>query len=110
MFIFTIDIIPDPLRVAYLGGETTFTCSYTPLRGRIQHIQWIVNGTQAELIQTDGIMVENIQNIGHSQLHFINISVEHNDTNIQCIVNLTSGMIIHSNNATLHVQGEDIIT
>ncbi len=106
MFIFIIDIIPDPLRVAYLGGETTFTCSYTPLRGRIQHIQWIVNGTQAELIQTDGIMVENIQNVGH--LHFINISVEHNDTTIQCRVNLTSGEI--TNNATLHVQGEDIIT
>ncbi len=92
--------------MAYLGGETAFTCLYTPLSGTIQHIQWIVNETRVEdLNQRDGIVVDNVQNVGH--LHFINISVEHNDTLIQCRVNLTSGEIIDSNNAILFVQGDD---
>ncbi len=93
--------------MAYLGGETTFTCLYAPLSGHIEHIQWIVNEIRVEeLEQRDGILVDNVQNVGH--LHFINISVEHNDTLIQCRVNLTSGEIINSNNAILFVQGEDI--
>ena len=97
-------IIDEPLRVAYLGGETTFTCLCTPIiRGHIEHIQWKVNETRVELIQTDGIVVENIRNVGH--LHFINVSVEHNDTNIQCIIYFSSREMIRSNNAILFVQG-----
>ena len=85
-----------------LGGDTAFTCRGT---SAVQQIQWLVNGTQLEdLDQRNGIEHDVTFGLGH--LTFRNISVEYNDTTIQCIVALTSGEILSSNNATLLVQGE----
>ncbi len=98
----------QPMRVASLGGPTAFICMYAPFHNNIQQFQWIINGKQVEEDeQREGIMVHNdiVKNVGH--LFFNNISVEYNDTIIQCIVNLTSGDMIESNNATLFIQGED---
>ena len=108
MFVFITGVVIDePLRVSPLGGVTTFTCLYIPLNGTLP-IHWIVNGTWLEdLEQRDGIEVVDLPYIGH--LNFINISVEHNDTTIQCRVDFTSGEIVYSNNATLFVQGAVIL-
>ncbi len=93
--------------MAFLRGDTTFLCLYSPTRGAILPIHWIVNGTRLEdLEQRDGIEVDAHSIIGH--LHFVNISVDYNDTTIQCRVDFTSGEIVYSNNATLIVQGEVI--
>ncbi len=98
--------IHQPLRVASLGRQTAFVCIYTPARDDIQQFQWIINGTQVdEDEQREGIVINNVKNVGH--LIFINISVEYNDTIIQCRVNFTSGDMIESNIATLFIQGED---
>ncbi len=98
-------VIHTPLRVIILGEETAFTCRVT---GTVQHIQWLVNGTRLEDInQRDGI--EDAVTFGIGHLSFSNIPVEYNGTTIQCIVTLTSGEIIRSNNATLLVQGEEKI-
>ncbi len=85
-----------------LGGDTVFTCRGT---GTIQLIRWLLNGTRLEdLNHIDG-MDEVTHGLGH--LTFRNISVEFNGTTIQCIVTLTSGEILPSNNVTLLVQGEE---
>ncbi len=96
----------QPMRVASLGGQTAFICMYTPFRNDIQQFQWIINGTQVEE-QREGIVINNDIAINVGELSFNNISEEYNDTIIQCIVNLTSGDMIESNNATLFIQGED---
>ncbi len=62
-----------------------------------------MNGTQLEG-QIDGIMTAVSGYLGI--LAFNNIPVEYNGTTIQCIVALSSGETILSNNATLLVQGE----
>ena len=88
-----------------LGGETAFTCRVI---GTVEQIQWLVNGTHLEeLNQRDGI--EDDVTFGIGLLTFRNIPAEYNDTTIQCVVTLTSGEIIRSNNATLLVQGEEKI-
>ncbi len=72
-------------------------------------MQWLVNGTLLEdLNQRDGI--EDQVTFGTENLNFRNIPVEYNDTTIQCIVTLTSGDILPSNNATLLVQGDECDT
>ncbi len=88
------------------GEGTVFTCRVT---GTVEQIQWLVNGTQLEDInQRDGI--EDAVTFGTGHLTFSNISVEYNDTTIQCIVTLTSKEIIRSNDATLLVQSKEKIT
>ncbi len=57
---------------------------------------------------TDG-MIEDGVTFGIGHLTFRNIPLEYNDTTIQCIVTLTSGEILQSNNATLLVQGKEKI-
>ncbi len=105
MYHYNHAVINTPRVVIILGGETTYTCRVT---GTIQQIQWLVNGTQLEdLNKRDGIEDDVTFGIGH--LTFRNISEEYNNTNIQCIVTLTSGEIIRSNSATLLVQGEEKI-
>ncbi len=85
------------------GEGTVFTCRAT------QQIQWLVNGTRLEdLNQRDGI--EDNVTFGIGTLTFRDIPLEYNDTTIQCVVTLTSGEIIRSNNATLLVQGKEKIT
>ncbi len=94
-------LIHTPRRVIIPGEDTVFTCRVT---GTVEQIQWLVNGTRLEDInKRDGIEDEVIFGLG--SLTFSNVSVGHKDTTIQCIVTLTSGEIIRSNNATLLVQG-----
>ncbi len=89
--------------VTFRGGKIVFTCRVT---GTVQQFQWLVNGTRLEdFDQRDGI--EDGGTFGIGTLTFNNTPVEYNDTTIQCIVTLTSGEIIPSNNATLLVQGEE---
>ncbi len=98
--------IPTPQRVITPGEGTVFLCRVT---GTVEQVQWLVNGTQLEDInQRDGI--EDGFTFGTGHLSFRDIPVEYNDTTIQCIVTLTSGDIIPSNNATLLVQGKEKIT
>ncbi len=76
--------------------------------GDIQQFQWLVNGTRLEdFDQTDGIMTTVKNDFGILALS--NISLEYNETTIQCIITLTSGENISSNDATLLVQGEPYV-
>ncbi len=90
------------LNVVIPGGMSTFVCQSIN-SGDIQQFQWLVNGTQLE--STEGIRATVQSNI-IGILSFNNIPVEYNGTTIQCIVTLTSGETISSNNAALLVQGE----
>ncbi len=95
-------------RVTFPGMNFTFECQ-PHNSGPIQQFQWLLNGTRLEdLNQTERIMTHTTTIFG--LLNFNIISVEYNDTTIQCIVTLTSGEVISSNNATLLVQGEEKIT
>ena len=80
---------------------STFICQSIN-SGDMKQFQWLVNGTQLE--HSDEISTTAEGDIGI--LTFSNIPVDYNDTTIQCIVTLTSGDTISSNNATLLVQGE----
>ncbi len=73
----------------------------------IQQFQWLVNGTPLEdNDQRDGIEEHMTRTTGI--LTFLNVTVEYNNTTIQCIANYTSGAIMYSNSAKLLVQGEEV--
>ena len=91
-----------------LGGENTFTCTNRATTENVSQFQWLVNGTLVEELNLgDRITTDHNNHVGY--LHFINITENYNNTIIQCRVNLTSGDITFSDNATLLVQGESVI-
>ncbi len=103
------DILLPHERVITPGGEATFTCLYRDTAEDVPYVQfqWFVNGTQVEELNLGDRIITDVNDlIGH--IHFINVTVEYNDTTVQCRVNNTSGDITFSdNNATLFVQGEE---
>ena len=72
----------------------------------ITSVQWLINGTRLEDLSLTNVGNEfsPISRLG--ALVFINISVEYNNTNIQCRATLDNGETVDSNNSTLFVQGE----
>ncbi len=83
------------------GRDPVLNCASIP--GTITSVEWLINGTRLE-----DLSLTNVETgfIGQGVLVFNNISVEYNNTNIQCRDNLSNGETEDSNNFTLLVQGE----
>ncbi len=85
----------DPvLNCASLSGTT------------ITSVEWLKNGTQFEDLSLTNVETGFSQLSRQGTLVFSNISVEYNNTNIQCRATLNNGETVDSNNFTLLVQGE----
>ncbi len=102
----TVTLSPGQSVVIPTTPQASYICHFINNNGNIQQYQWLVNETQLEDLDL-GDRVQVDESRSTRILSFMNISVEYNDTTIQCIVTLTSGEIIRSNNATLLVQGKD---
>ncbi len=83
------------------GRNPVLTCA--SISGIIISVEWLINGTELE-----DLSLTNVEAgfIGQGVLVFNNISVEYNNTNIQCRANLSNGETVDSNDFTLLVQGE----
>ncbi len=69
----------------------------------------MINGTQLEDLSLTNVETVFSQTSNQGILVFRNISVEYNNTNIQCRATLSNGETVDSNNFTLLVQGERVI-
>ncbi len=72
----------------------------------ITSVEWLINGTRLEDLSLTNVETEFSQLSRQGVLVFRNISVEYNNTNIQCRATLSNGETMDSNNYTLLVQGE----
>ena len=72
----------------------------------ITSVEWLINGTRLEDLSLTNVETEFSQLSRQGTLVFNNISVEYNNTNIQCRATLSNGETVDSNNVTLLVQGE----
>ncbi len=72
----------------------------------ITSVQWLINGTPLEDLSFTNVETEFSQISRQGTLVFNNISVEYNNTNIQCRANSSNGETVDYNNAILLVQGE----
>ncbi len=72
----------------------------------ITSVEWLINGTQLEDLSLTNVATEFSQLSRQGTLVFRNISVEYNNTNIQCRATLSNGETVDSNNYTLLVQGK----
>ncbi len=80
------------------GSNPTYRCEFSSCT--ITSVQWLINGKQLEDLSFTNVETEFSQRSRLGTLRFNNISVEYNNTNIQCRANLSIG------EATLFVQGE----
>ncbi len=87
-----------------LGNHPTFNCASPS--DTITSIEWYINGTPLEDLSLTNMATEFSQLSRQGILVFSNISVEYNNTNIQCRATLSNGETADSNNFTLLVQGE----
>ena len=85
------------------GLTAPFLCQVINNSG-LRQFHWLLNGTRLENLN---LRVDAYKSRNVGVLSFLNVTVEYNDTTIQCIANFTSGEIFCSNIATLLVQGED---
>ena len=88
------------------GNNPTFNCA--SLSRTVTSVQWLINGTRLGDLSLTNVETEFSQISGQGVLVFNNISVEYNNTNIQCRATLSNGETADSNNSTLLVQGESL--
>ncbi len=87
------------------GDRAIFNCA--PLPGTtITSVQWLINGTRLEDLSLTNVETEFSHLSRQGTLVFNNISVENNNTSVQCRATLSNGETVNSNNSTLLVQGE----
>ncbi len=89
------------------GVNPVFNCkaaSNAPIT--ITSVQWLINETPLEDLSLTNVETEFSQLSRQGILVFDNISVEYNNTNIQCRATLSNGETVDSNNVALLVQGE----
>ncbi len=75
-------------------------------RPHLSSVQWLMNGTRLEDLNLTNVPTEFREVTRQGTLVFNNISVEYNNTNIQCRATLSNEETVDSNNVTLLVQGE----
>ncbi len=80
------------------GNHPTFNC-VSPSAS----VEWLINGTRLEELSLTNMATEFSQISRQGILVFGNVSVEYNNTNIQCRATLSNGETVDS---TLLVQGE----
>ncbi len=103
--IILVSLTPSQDVVTTPGRSVPFVCESINSRG-LRQLHWLVNGTRLEDLSL-GDRVEDYMSRGVRTLFFLTVSVEYNDTTIQCIANFSSGEIVYSNNVSLLVQGEE---
>ncbi len=75
------------------GSNTTYKRGYT-----ITSVEWLINGTRLEDLSLTNVETEFSQLLTRQgTLVFNNISVEYNNTNIQCRATLSNGETVNSN-------------
>ncbi len=72
----------------------------------VTNVEWFINETQLEDLNLTNVVTDFSEPTGLGILRFNDISVEYNNTNIQCRANLSDGETEDSNNVILLVQGE----
>lgn len=91
--------------MAGLGDVATFSCN--PISGTPTNFLWLVNGTAfcEQSQQREGVAcgIDPIGGTGTLQIR--NVSVDLNNTLVQCKVNTTDGGQVSSRISTLLVQG-----
>ncbi len=80
--------------------------SCASLSDTITSVEWLINGTQLEDLSLTNVLTDFSELTRQGVLLFNSISVEYNNTNIQCRTTLSNGESADSNNFTLLVQGE----
>ncbi len=70
----------------------------------ITSVEWLINGTQLEDLSLTNVETEFSQLLRQGTLVFNIISVEYNNTNIQCRATLSNGETADSNSVTLLVR------
>ncbi len=104
LFQFLVILSSSSGSVFILGDNPTYNCASSS--DIITSVEWLVNGTRLEDLSLTNVETEFSQLSRQGTLVFMNISVEYNNTNIQCRATLSNGDIVDSNNDTLLVQGE----
>ncbi len=90
---------------ALIPGDNTIYYCWSSSGTIITSVQWLINGTRLEDLNLTNVETEFSQLSRLGYLSFSDISVEYNNTNIQCRATF-NGETLNSNNSTLLVQGE----
>ncbi len=88
------------------GHNPVLNCASISGTIAITSVEWLLKGTRLEDLSLTNVETDFIELARQGVLLFNNISVEYNNTNIQCKVSLSNGETVDSNNFTLLVQGE----
>ncbi len=88
------------------GRNPVLSCA--SISDTITSVEWLINGTPLEDLSLTNVETQFIELFRQGGLVFNNISVEYNNTNIQCRATLSNGETVDSNNFTLLVQGERV--
>ena len=85
-----------------MGGEATFICIASTMP--IMNLEWHVNGESLSSLQLSNVV--QLFSHGVGTLRFDNVTVDYNDTRVQCLATTSSGEVVASTNSTLLVQGK----
>ncbi len=88
------------------GRDPALNCASLSDTITITSVEWLINGTRLEDLSLTN---EFSQLTKQGVLVFNNISMEYNNTNIQCRATLSNGETVDTNNVTLLVQGEKLL-
>ena len=87
--------------MAQVGGVSTFTCITTT--SPIVSVEWLVNGTSFNSSQLHN--VEQALAAGSGILRFNNVTIDDNNTVIQCLATTPSQEVWPTGTSLLRVQG-----
>ena len=108
IFVFAVLVSVYPLRpITNEGRNITFTCFLvTATQDSFQSIQWLLNGSELSTLGVNNPF-DDFEPLGSGigTLTFIRVSLEYNNTIIQCRGRLASGRNPTSNGVTLLLQG-----
>ncbi len=86
------------------GNNPTFNCGSSFVT--ITSVEWLINGTPLEDLSLTNAVTEFSQLSRQGGLILNDISVEYNNTNIQCRATLDNRETVDSNNVTFLIQGK----
>ena len=95
-----MQLLPDD-PVLPLGGFTSFRFVVTS--STVVNAEWLMNGTSFNSSQLHN--VEQGVAAGIAILSLSNVSMDYNNTRIQCLANTSSGEVVPSKISLLRVQG-----
>lgn len=97
--------------VVVLRSNVTFTCFYLRQNsgGSTLSIQWLVNSSSFEDFNLTNVVSEFKPNAGIGVLNLFDLSLEYNNTCIQCVVTLSSGHDSASRETMLLLQGNNAL-